>query len=120
MPSRVIVFFLAVVLLWSGLGTIEAPHVLAQPAPAHRDAIVHASGQGVVHAGSLEHHHLDDLPTQVPTDPLAELPDLLPSPLVPGTPPLVMARLRAPPTAAVAPPLLAGLLRPPSCAFRAG
>jgi len=113
MPSRVIALFLAVVLFWSGLSTIEAPSALAQPSPEQRHAIAHAGGSAATTEGSVEHHHLDDLPSQAQNDPPPETPGLLPAALPPGFPGLPMAEPRTMALAGTASPFLAGPLRPP-------
>lgn len=120
MPSRVLAFLLAVVLLWSGLNTIEAPHSFAWPSHEQRLAIVHAGGQAAAHEGSVEHHHLDDLPSQAQGDPPPETPGLLPAPLAPSAQRMVMAQPHPFATAEAGPPFLAGPLRPPCSAALAG
>ena len=120
MPSRVIALLLAVVLLWSGLNTIEAPRVFAQPSPEQRQADVLAGGLAAGREGSVEHHHLDDLPSQALSDPPIETPGLLPGPLTRSAPALAMARPRTFASAAVGPPFLAGPLRPTCGAALAG
>ena len=120
MPSRVLAFLLAVVLLWSGLNTIEAPDVFALPSPEQRFVIVHAGSQAAAHEGSVEHHHLDDLPTQAPSEPPPETPGLLPTPLAPSAQRMVMAQPHAFASAEAGPPFLAGPLRPPCSAALAG
>jgi hypothetical protein len=113
MPIRVIGLFLTIVLLWSGLSTIEAPHVFASPSPEQRLTIAHAGGQAASHEGSVEHHHLDDLPSQAQCDPPTETPSLLPEPLKRAAPSLAMARPRSFVSVAAGSPFLAGPLRPP-------
>jgi hypothetical protein len=120
MPLRVIALVLSVVLLWSGLSTIEAPLVFAQPSPEQQHALVHAGGQVAAHEGSVEHHHLDDLPSQAQSDPVSETAGLLPAHLTPSAPSVVMAQPRAFASAEAGPPFLAGPLRPPCCAAFAG
>jgi hypothetical protein len=97
MPSRVIAFFLAFVLFWSGLSTIEAPSALTQPSSD----------------GSLEDHHLDDQPLQAQGDPAAETPGLLPAPLRPTSQALATGQPHTFVSAATRSPFLAGPLRPP-------
>lgn len=102
MPLRVLAALLALALFWSGFSTLEtprAPAVLAQvAAPA-------------VPAGSVEQHHLDDLPVQVQAEPLHDMLLALP-------PPMRDAASAAGPTSSVAlaawcAPWLDGPLRPP-------
>ena len=94
MPRRVIAFLLADVLLWSGLSTLEAPSASAPE-------------------GSVEQHHLDDLPSQAQNDPSTEGPGLLPAPLTATAPSLVVAQPHVFVSGASGPPYLAGPLRPP-------
>jgi hypothetical protein len=120
MPPRVIALFLAIVLLWSGLSTLEAPRALASPSPEQQHPIAHASGSVAAHEGSVEHHHLDDLPSQAQSDPPPETPGLLPTPLAPSAQWMVMAQPHAFASAETGPPFLAGPLRPPCSAALAG
>lgn len=120
MPSRVPAFLLAVVLLWSGLNTIEAPRAFASPSPEQKLAIIVAGGQAATQEGSVEHHHLDDLPSQAQSDPPPETPGLLSTPLAPSAEWMVMAQPHAFVSAGTGPPFLAGPLRPPCSATLAG
>lgn len=113
MPSRVIAFFLTIVLFWSGLSTIEVPSSLAQPSTEQQHALAHAGGDPGAHDGSVEDHHLDDLPSQAQGDPSAETPGLLPAPLRPNSQSLATAQPHTCVSAAAASPFLAGPLRPP-------
>lgn len=113
MPRRAIAFLLAVVLFWSGLSTLEAPGVFAHPSPDQQFAIAHAGGPAVANDGSVEDHHLDDLPSQAQNDPSTETPGLLAAPLAALAPSLVMATPHAFVSTAAGPPFLAGPLRPP-------
>jgi hypothetical protein len=120
MPLRVIAFFLAFALFWSGVSTIEAPRDTTHLPAGQQHAIGHAGGPGSALQGSVDDHHLDDLPAQAQSDPPADAPVLLPSPLAPrlqgGSP----ARARALAAVALTPPCLAGPLRPPCDAVLAG
>lgn len=120
MPHRVIALFLAFVLLWSGLSTIEAPRAFAKPLPEHQHGVAHGGGQAAADDGSVEHHHLDDLPSQAQTDPPTETPGLLPAPLKPAPHSLAPGRPRAFVSASAGSPFLAGLLRPPCSAALSG
>lgn len=120
MPLRVIAFFLAFVLLWSGVSTIEAPRTIAPPSPEQQRALVHAGGQGAAHEGSVDDHHLDDLAAQAQGDSPPETPGLLPPPLTPRVHDGLLTQLQALASVASASPLLAGLLRPPCVAALAG
>lgn len=120
MPTRVIALFVSFVLLWSGLNTIEAPRVLAQPSPEQQQPIAQAAGLVSALEGSVEHHHLDDLPSQALSDPPTETPGMLPAPLTPSVHSMVMAQPRTFVSAEAVPPFLAGPLRPPCGAARLG
>lgn len=116
MPSRVIALLFAVVLLWSGLNTNEAPRGFAQPLAEQ----LHAGDLEAGHEGSVEHHHLDDLPWQAQSDPPTEPPGLLPMPLR-GIAPRVSLGHPLYARCATAPsPFLEGPLRPPCSAGFAG
>jgi hypothetical protein len=120
MPIRVIAFLLCVVMLWSAVGTIEVPPVLVQPAPAQQQLVADAAGPAATHEGSVEHHHLDDLPSQqAHTNPATETPGMLPDPLKSAAQPAVAPR-RTVVAAGVGSPCLAGPLRPPCVAALAG
>jgi hypothetical protein len=116
MPIRVIALFLAAVLLWSGFSTIEASLPIASaPAPLHADTVGDAKATSTL-SGSVEDHHLDDLPTQTQGDPGAENPGLLPHASVATLSLLAMPRPQF--RSATARQLfLAGPLRPP-CPIR--
>jgi hypothetical protein len=113
MPSRVIAFFLAVVLFWSGLSTIEAPSALAQHSHEQEHALAPAGGPSGLHDGSVEDHHLDDLPAQAQSDTSAEPPGLLPAPMRQTAASLASALPRSLTSAVAGSPFLAGPLRPP-------
>jgi len=113
MPSRVIAIFLAFVLFWSGLSTIEAPSALAQPSQAQAYAVGQAGGAQALNDGSLEDHHLNDLPSQALIDPPGESSGLLPAPLRPAAQPLATAQPHTFRLVAAGSPFLAGPLRPP-------
>lgn len=77
MSSRAIAFFLALVLSWSGLATQERATAFA-PIAAEEVVVVPADhGPERLQDGSVEHHHLDDVPSQVQLQSLADLPALL-------------------------------------------
>jgi hypothetical protein len=113
MPLRVIALVLSVILFWSGLSTIEAPRAFAPPLTEQQHAITRAGGLAAAHEGSVEHHHLDDLPSQAQIDPPTETPGLLPAPLNPGAQDRAAGRPRSFVSNEVASPFLAGPLRPP-------
>lgn len=119
MPLRLIAFLLASALFWSGLGTIEAPWAAAQAAHEQTPAIAHGGGQAPGHEGSVEHHHLDDLPSQANHDVPPDTPGMLPSLATPPGAAAVMATPRGLASAGIGPPFLAGPLRPPSGMARA-
>lgn len=118
MPIRVLAFFLAFVLLWAGVSTIEAPGTFAPASPEQPHAVAHA-GQGAPQDGSVGDHHLDDLPAQVQNDSPPETPGLVPAPLTPRLHRAPLAEPRLVASVILAPPFLAGPLRPP-CAALAG
>lgn len=120
MPRRVISFFLAFVLLWSGVSTVEAPRSFAQTAPEQQHSIAHAGGQGAAQEGSVDDHHLDDLPAQAQSESPLEIPGLLPVPLTPRFHGGPLARPRSLAAVVLAPPFLAGPLRPPCGATLTG
>jgi len=119
MAFRIIARFLAFFVFWSGLGAIEPVHALGLSSTEPHFAMTHSVGASAANEGSVEHHHLDDLPTQVQYEPLTETSGLLPG----------MPKAREPwlsmmlPLASVAvpeeSPYLAGPLRPPCGVARA-
>lgn len=120
MPLRVIALFLAFVLLWSGVSTIEAPRPFAPTSPEQQHAIAPADSQGAAHDGSVDDHHLDDLPAQAQNDSPPETLGLLPLSLTPRFHGGPLAQPRALASVVLAPPFLAGPLRPPCGAALAG
>ena len=84
MPSRALAFVLALVLLWSGLATQE------QMVPRIDDESAHVSSQLALQQqlddGSVNDHHLDDLPAQAhaetPMDMQALLMDCVQLPVI--------------------------------------
>lgn len=120
MPLRVTALFLAFVLLWSGVSTIEAPGTIAPTSPERQHAIAHAGSQGAALEGSVDDHHLDDLPAQAQNDSPPETPGLLPVALTPRFHGGPLAQPRTLASVALAPPFLAGPLRPPCGAALAG
>lgn len=120
MPSRVFVLFLAIVLLWSGLSTIEGARALAQPSPAQERDVADAGAPNAGQESSVVHHLLDDLPSLALNDPPAEPPGLLSAPLKAGGPLPTIVRPLAFVSAALGSPFLAGPLRPPCSADVAG
>jgi hypothetical protein len=117
MPFRVIALLLAFVLLWSGLSTIESPRAVAPASLAQQHRLgtttAHAGEQAATQEGSVEHHHLDDLPLQAQGDTPTETPALLPAQPASGTSALRMAQPLGFVAAESGPPFLAGPLRPP-------
>lgn len=67
----------------------------------------------------MEHHHLDDLPSQANHDVPPDTPGMLPSLATPPGAAAVMSRPRGLASAEIGPPFLAGPLRPPSGMARA-
>lgn len=120
MPARLIVFFLAFALLWSGFSTFEAPNALSPASLEQQHDTADADGRAGSHQGSVEDHHLDDLPIQVQNDPPTDAPELAP---VLRKPIADWSARTLPQTwlsAAASSPLLAGPLRPPAGAALAG
>lgn len=90
---------------------------MATPAVPEHSAALALAGEAppAVPAGTVEHHHLDDLPLQPHGDVSAESPGLLPARLTPVSP---AAAPRLPSTwasRAAASPFLSRALRPPCC-----
>jgi hypothetical protein len=113
MFTRVLCLLLAVVLLWSGLSTFE-PLRLAAPSSAERQAaFAPGGGPAALDDGSVEDHHLDDLPSQALGDPTTETPGLLLAQLEACIPSLAMGRGPAFELNDIRAPFLAGPLRPP-------
>ena len=112
-PSRVVAFFLAFVLFWSGLSTIEAPRALVQPSHEQQHTLTQAGGPLTLNDGSVEDHHLDDQPSQALSDPSVETFGLLPAPPRCSAPTLAMIEPHAFVLAVAGPPFLDGPLRPP-------
>jgi hypothetical protein len=112
MPCRVLALLLAVVLLWSGLNTLEPARSLASAVPERAPA--------AAYEGSVEDHHLDDLPSQAQSDPLPETPGVMPALLVPSAQRKVTAQPHPFASDETESPCLAGPLRPPCGAALAG
>jgi uncharacterized protein YceK len=112
MPTRVIALIVAVVVLWSGFSTIESPRTSGSLPSGQYHAIVQTGG--VAAEGSVEDHHLDDLPSQLQQELPAETPGLPPAALKPNAGSLAMAQPMTDMPAGAGSPLLAGPLRPPS------
>jgi len=113
MPSRVLALLLALVLFWSGFGFVEAPLANAQPIPVEQSAAVDVQGQLAVSDGSVEHHHLDDQPSQAQSDTPVDMPGLVSTRIGGGMPMPATSAARGLLSAALGSPYLAGLLRPP-------
>jgi hypothetical protein len=114
MRSPVLAFFLAIAMAWMGLAAqTQAAWVTSEGLAEHVQAALIdpplvATPASVERSGSLDDHHLDDLPIQL----LADLIGLLRQPCAgaaAGLPVRPEARLAA----AGPPPYLAGLRRPP-------
>jgi hypothetical protein len=122
MCVRVIALFLAFVLLWSSLSTIEAPSVFSPPATEQQLAIAHSDGEHPSHDGSVEDHYLDDQPSQAQNqnDPPTDTPGLPPAPLKPRVPALPMGPPLTFVLATAGSPFVEGPLRPPRDTALAG
>jgi len=114
MPSRVLALLLALLLTWSGLGSVE---LLRTPAPAAQDSHQFVAQHGNPSesvAGSVEDHHLDDLPSQTQVDAsAADLPGLHASSAWPALRAATASESARESPVAARPPCLAGPLRPP-------
>jgi uncharacterized iron-regulated membrane protein len=116
MVSRVIALLVAVALLWSGLSTLELMRPVAQPSAGQwQHASAEPGGRAAGQDGSVEHHHLDDLPSQPQNDPPSESPGLLPAVPEHRGQALAMSKPLATLRAGARSPFLAGPLRPPCC-----
>lgn len=117
MPSmfaRVIASLLALVLLWSGVSTIEVPRAFAPTSPEQQHATAPADGRSAGYLeGSVDDHHLDDIPSQAQSDSPPETPGLLSAPVTGRFLDGLLAQPRTLASVASAPPFLAGPLRPP-------
>jgi len=119
MRSRLTVFFLAFALLWSGFSTFEAPTVAAPASLELQQDSADAGGKLQKHMGTVEDHHLDDLPQQAQGDPRTDTPEL-PQAMHKNSANASATSVHPCLSAAAISPLLAGLLRPPSSATPAG
>jgi len=120
MPTRGIAFFLSFVLLWSCLGTIEVPRALAKPSGELQHILPQSGGSVTAQEGSVEHHHLDDLPSQAQNDPATETPGVPVDVVKVSAAGPATARPHAFESGAVPSPILAGPLRPPCSAAQQG
>jgi hypothetical protein len=113
MGHRLLASILAFMLLWSAVGTVEGMTGFMQTLPEHHTAFVSGGGTNDGQDGSVEDHHLDDLPGQPASD------SPLDSPGLPDAGPAlrlrseVLASREAIAAVLLAPPYLAGPLRPP-------
>jgi hypothetical protein len=109
MLSKGIALFLALVLLWSGIATQEPPQASGSPltaSSAERPA-------GPSGPGSVQDHHLDDLPSQVQGEAAADLPEQLVMAARSQGAAQPMPAAAGPMALAHGTPCLDGLLRPP-------
>jgi hypothetical protein len=113
MPTRVLCLLLAVVLLWSGLSTFEPLRLVAPSSAEQQAAFAPGGGPAALDDGSVEDHHLDDLPSQAQGDPTTETPGLLLARLEARIPAPAMRRGPAFKLSDIHTPFLAGPLRPP-------
>jgi hypothetical protein len=113
---RVVALLLAIIVLWTGLNTIELRDPAVLSPPQFSVSVFHPGGPPSKPQGSVEHHHLDDQPSQSLSDPHTDMP-ILPQQ------PMMRARSKTSPTkqaafrqSRVEQPFLSGPLRPPCCA----
>jgi hypothetical protein len=120
MPSRVIAFVLALVLLWSAVTTIEPPRAMGHAALEQSYATAEGGTPSTRHEGSIDDHHLDDLPGQPQSDPPPEPLGLLAHSMVALFDGGQMSRPTGIASLGLALPFLDGLLRPPCRSALAG
>lgn len=113
MAFRIIARLLALFMFWSGFAAIEAPDALGQSSTERSLLISQSIVPPAANEGSVEHHHLDDLPGQAQYEPPVEPSGLLPGMPKARAPSLSMARPLASVTLPTESPCLAGPLRPP-------
>lgn len=117
MPSRVVPFLLAFLLLWSGFTTQERAVSFASSNVEQADVGLAGELQQRVHEGSVEDHHLDDQPAQAQTESVMDLQALFPARVDEPAFALTMARPRPYAVTTWLEPYLEGPQRPP-CATR--
>jgi hypothetical protein len=120
MPFRLLACFVAFALFWSGLSTFEAPSTMTQPSPDQQHARALGGTPADLDDGSVDDHHLDDLPSQAQSDPSAETPGMLSAPLMPTSQIQAATQRHGFVAAATGSPFLAGPLRPPCSEALAG
>jgi len=113
MPTNSIARLLIVFLLWSGFGAIETSRAFGLSTSEPRICLSHSVGQSAAVEGSVEHHHLDDLPTQAFNDTPTETLGLLPGAPMPNEPWLGIVQPLDCESTLQKSPCLAGPLRPP-------
>lgn len=94
MPVRVIAFFLALVLLWSGFTAQEQAVSIAMTGAEQVDAKSPGEPAQRVPGGSVDDHRLDDLPAQSHVESLGDGQALLMDRVQAPAPGPTMARLR--------------------------
>lgn len=113
MVIRVVALLLAFIVLWTGLNTIELRDPAVLPQSQLTLGLVQPGNSPLKPEGSVEHHHLDDQPSQALSDPHTDTP-VLPLPLMMRakgkTSPTMQSAFRL---ARVEQPFLYGPLRPP-------
>lgn len=76
MLARVVALVAALVFLASALGSIETPYLPATASHGSQVAFAVPGGAAAGHAGSVEHHHLDDRSSSTQPLPSTDLPGL--------------------------------------------
>ncbi|HWP20362.1 MAG TPA: hypothetical protein VNO84_14625 [Burkholderiaceae bacterium] len=109
MPLRLVAFLLSCVLLWSGLTTHESYDAALSGLQGSTQTLAAGNPWSDDQLGTVEDHHLDDLPS---------IADLVEHAVRPGVPDLcgtglTMSRSPRMGMADRKPPLVDGLLRPP-------
>lgn len=119
MFSRVIASLLALVLFWSDLSAQEQAFSLASPDVAQAHTLQASISPYAGTDGSVDDHHLDDLPAQAHAEAGADLPGLIHGSPDVQMPVLAMARPTPLRTAALRPLYLDVPQRPPCVIDRA-
>lgn len=118
MATRLLAFFLAGLLLWTGYSTIEVPRLLAGGPDGAPLAEVIPAERERAPAGSIEDHHLDDQASTAHPDLALDVPGVPFTRHMASWPGVGGRSPSVPGARGVGPPWLAGLLRPPCTGSR--